>query len=117
MHPTASGQQSPMGPNVRTTTTAETVSATAEQLSAGHDIYARNCATCHGPEGQGSTQAGAPALRNVGSYREIRSKVVAGGPQMPAMGTLLTDQQLDAVSQYVAVKLFGAVVDGSTAVH
>jgi quinoprotein glucose dehydrogenase len=113
MHPSTSNQQSPVGPRVSTTPPAETVTATPEQLSAGHDVYARNCANCHGPEGQGSTQQGAPALRNAGSYQEIRSKVVAGGPQMPAMGTLLTDQQLDAVSQYVAVKLSAPVADGS----
>lgn len=83
------------------------VEATAEQLKAGQELFAQFCVACHGATGEGLPQAGAPALRGLGSFADIVSIVSNGSAEMPAMAAMMTADQLDAVSRYVAVELSG----------
>lgn len=75
----------------------------------GAAIYAANCAVCHGPMGGGRLESpaapdGAPSLNNpvfleTASEGFIRYSISAGRPgtAMPAYGTSLTDDQIDAL--------------------
>lgn len=86
---------------------AERVQATPEQLKAGQTLFAQYCVACHGASGEGLPQSGAPPLRNLGSFADIVSIVSNGSAEMPAMAAMMTADQLDAVSRYVAVELSG----------
>lgn len=82
----------------------ETIAITEAQRTDGRTIYAQSCAGCHGAQGEGSSQAGVPGLRNLGRLQDIRTKVAQGGPEMPPMLGILTPEQVDAVSRYVGVE-------------
>jgi mono/diheme cytochrome c family protein len=67
-------------------------------------VFASNCAICHGRSGEG-VAGGAPALTSLRDTAAIRERVAKGGVQMPAMRTLLTEDQIRDVSDYVAAGL------------
>jgi mono/diheme cytochrome c family protein len=96
-------------PSAATTRVAmEKVSATPQQLATGGDLYKQYCAACHGPKGQGATGSNAPPLKTVGSLDDVKNMISRGSAEMPAMSAVLTTEQIDAVSRYVAVELAGA---------
>lgn len=75
----------------------------------GEALYDRLCAGCHMPEGEGAEGAGVyPALRN-----NVRlefagypiSIIVNGQGGMPALGHLLSDEQVVAVTGYIQANL------------
>ncbi|MDP9297162.1 MAG: cytochrome c [Actinomycetota bacterium] len=79
------------------------------QVDAGAQLWGLNCATCHGPRGQGVS---APALNSqqfLGSVTDQQIKgIVAGGipgSEMPAWldeyGGPLTQQQIAALVAYI----------------
>jgi len=83
----------------------------------GAQVYQSICATCHGPEGvPSSTMAARLSVRDLTSA-EFRARAtpalveqqVRNGSQnklMPAMAGALTDEQIKAVSTYVASPAF-----------
>jgi mono/diheme cytochrome c family protein len=77
-------------------------------IEEGARLYAENCAVCHGPEGQG--RVGATLAKDWPSIRpdlQIEATIERGvpGSVMPAWslenGGPLTDQQIDALVQYI----------------
>lgn len=86
---------------------AKTVDATEEQLATGRAMFARFCAACHGSTGQGMRQSGAPALRGLGSFADIKAIISNGSAEMPAMSAMMKAEELDAVARFVAVELSG----------
>jgi len=80
------------------------VTASPRQLQIGGAIYATNCAACHGPKGQGNG-SNAPALKSLGTLDDIKNIISRGNAEMPAMGAILTPEQIDSVSRFVAVEL------------
>jgi cytochrome c oxidase cbb3-type subunit 3 len=66
-----------------------------------------NCAACHGPEGKGNREFGAPNLTDKdwlygGTKAEIRAQIVKGkGGVMPTWGTRLEPMTIDALAVYV----------------
>jgi quinoprotein glucose dehydrogenase len=81
------------------------VTASARQLQIGEQIFRQNCAACHGADGKGNPQANAPALQSLGTFDDIKNVITRGSAEMPAMGAILTAEQIDTVSRYVAVEL------------
>lgn len=79
---------------------------TEEMLSLGERLYAQNCAVCHGVTGQGTRRA--PAL-NVKSHLESTNDLAleqiitngVPGTAMPAWGTRLTRQEIQAIVAYI----------------
>lgn len=76
--------------------------ATAD-LDLGRRVYQANCAACHGASGQGGIgpQLGDGAV--VEQYPDPlahRSVVVEGRGGMPAWGSQLTEEEIDAVVAY-----------------
>jgi cytochrome c oxidase cbb3-type subunit 3 len=86
----------------------------AALAAAGQQIFADNCAACHGDDGKGNRDLGAPNLTDAiwlyGSDRDTVTATVAGARYgvMPAWGTApeggrprLTEDQIRAVAVYV----------------
>jgi cytochrome c oxidase cbb3-type subunit 3 len=76
-------------------------------LAAGRKTFADNCATCHGPEGKGNRELGAPNLTDaIWEYGSSRETIIEGilngrGGVMPAWGGRLSEPIIKALAVYV----------------
>jgi cytochrome c oxidase cbb3-type subunit 3 len=76
-------------------------------LAAGKKIFADNCATCHGAEGKGNRELGAPNLTDaIWLYGSDKAAIVDGlwngrGAVMPAWAGRLDDSTIKALTVYV----------------
>ena len=75
-------------------------------------LYQTDCVPCHGAKGEGSDIA--PSLNAAGSSALIEPKVTEGGGGMPVFSNLLTEQQIQAVSDYVAQNIADPTTHGAT---
>ncbi|WP_348788045.1 c-type cytochrome [Leifsonia sp. NPDC080035] len=94
-----------------TTTTAsaeqpQVQSATKSSVDEGQKLFQANCATCHGMNAEGTTNA--PSLIGVGAAA-VDFQVGTGrmpmqmqGPQAPEKPVQFTDEQVTALADYVA---------------
>lgn len=69
-------------------------------VEAGRAVYASQCASCHGPSGEGGR---GPSLIGIGRVFETaegqEAFVKTGGAGMPVFGRILTDEEVrDAVA-------------------
>jgi alcohol dehydrogenase (cytochrome c) len=94
------------GPSVGVGHAGETPAEPADQgkgdAAAGQQIFADNCAGCHGQSGTGGN--GGPDLTTIPSARNIErvvAQVTNGGGGMPAFKGTLTPKQINDVSAYV----------------
>lgn len=86
--------------------------ANGMQGEIGKDVFTDNCSSCHGDNGEG-TEGVAPAL-NIYAKPEFIKMVLASGKiadsdtsvrvigAMPSFKSMLSDEQMDAVSRYVS---------------
>jgi cytochrome c oxidase cbb3-type subunit III len=78
-----------------------------KEVAAGKELFAANCAVCHGEAGQGDREKGAPRLASrVHLYGDERAAVVAQitAPRMgvmPAWHTRLDDATIKSLTLYV----------------
>jgi len=76
-------------------------------LAAGAKIFADNCAVCHGPDGKGNRELGAPNLTDqIWLYAPDKKTIMEGiingrGGVMPAWGGKLDDVTVKALTVYV----------------
>jgi cytochrome c oxidase cbb3-type subunit 3 len=76
-------------------------------LARGAKVFADNCAACHGPEGKGNREVGAPNLTdNIWLYAPDKKTIMEGitngrGGVMPAWGGKLDDATIKALTVYV----------------
>ncbi|MDX1384612.1 MAG: c-type cytochrome, partial [Thermoanaerobaculia bacterium] len=84
---------------------ADDVAATPEQLEIGRVLYAENCAECHGADGRGTRMSNAPPLDRPGSLADVRLVIVEGGPEMPALGAVMPESQIEALARFVVLGL------------
>jgi cytochrome c oxidase cbb3-type subunit 3 len=76
-------------------------------LAAGAKIFADNCAVCHGPQGKGNREVGAPNLTdNIWLYAPDKKTIMEGitngrGGVMPAWGAKLSPVTIKALAVYV----------------
>ncbi len=81
----------------------DAVAPTAE----GEKLYAENCAACHGPEGKGNPELGAPNLADAiwlygGDKASIVNRIAnGGGGVMPAWKDRLDETTIKALTVYV----------------
>lgn len=79
----------------------------AAKLAAGAEVFADNCAACHGDDGTGDREQGAPNLADAiwlygGDYDSLLDTVTYSRyGVMPAWNTRLTEAQIRAVAVYV----------------
>ena len=89
-----------------TTAAADTQTAHAELVDEGQKLFAANCATCHGLSLEGTSEA--PTLIGVGAASVDfqvgtgRMPAAASGPQAEKKPVQFTDEQVKALSAYVA---------------
>ncbi|WP_460239379.1 outer membrane protein assembly factor BamB family protein [Aurantivibrio plasticivorans] len=82
---------------------AERVEADESELLKGKQVFARMCAACHGSHGDGS--AGAPALTQLTNFGQVQRAVAQGGVEMPPMVTMMSEDDISAVSKFVVLQL------------
>jgi cytochrome c oxidase cbb3-type subunit 3 len=76
-------------------------------LAAGKAVFADNCAVCHGPDGKGNRELGAPNLTDqIWLYASDKNTIMQGitngrGGVMPAWGGRLDDTTIKALTVYV----------------
>jgi cytochrome c oxidase cbb3-type subunit 3 len=76
-------------------------------LALGKKVFADNCAVCHGPEGKGNRQVGAPNLTDkIWLYSSDKATIMQGvqngrGGVMPAWQGRLSDPIIKALTVYV----------------
>jgi len=76
-------------------------------LARGAKIFADNCAVCHGPQGKGNREVGAPNLTdNIWLYASDKKTIMEGiingrGGVMPAWAGKLDDVTIKALAVYV----------------
>jgi mono/diheme cytochrome c family protein len=85
------------------------VEATPQQLASGEGLYARNCAVCHGPQGEGIPGGNAPQLKATAALADVRNIIARGAPEMPPLGGVLTAEEIDSLARFVKVRLAGPV--------
>ena len=79
----------------------------------GADVYAEQCAACHGPQGLGDRTKGAPNLTDAewlyGSAREdINGQIVNGrGGVMPTWSSRFTPETIKALAVYIHANAAG----------
>ncbi|MDX2177262.1 MAG: PQQ-dependent sugar dehydrogenase [Candidatus Sumerlaeia bacterium] len=79
--------------------------AASPSVDAGRALYNRYCVGCHGPRLDGGTAGNlmAPELVHGSARAEIRRSIAEGYPQsaMPGYEGALTDQQIDALADFI----------------
>lgn len=81
--------------------------ADAQAVQRATTLYAEQCASCHGPDGKGLRQFGAPNLTDKewlygGTREDIKAQIVNGrGGVMPTWGSRLDPMTIDALAVYV----------------
>lgn len=75
----------------------------ASLMDAGAQVFAGNCAVCHGAEGQGGIGPRLDGNSNLERGELVAKRVVHGFPEhgMPPFGDQLDDRQVAAVATYV----------------
>jgi quinoprotein glucose dehydrogenase len=84
---------------------AQTFTATAEELSLGQEKFGQVCAMCHGANGAGVPGGNAPALVNRTDYENIARVILQGQGEMPSMAAALKPAEIEAVAKYTVRKL------------
>ena len=95
-------------------------SAGADDLELGRQVYAKNCASCHGTDGKGNTKvekmlkARIPPLANAATKADagLLKLVSEGKKPMPAFATRLSKDELEAVVHFVKGLATGQVAGG-----
>ena len=68
---------------------------------AGKSVFDQHCVACHGANGEGLQNQG-PNLQNLYDLDQISKAVQLGGVEMPPMQTLLSVEEIQQVSKFVA---------------
>ncbi len=76
---------------------ATTVPETASGPTDGERIHQASCASCHGRTGGGGLAPGLKGIAEVMTFEEHETTVREGRGAMPAFGTALTDEEIEAV--------------------
>lgn len=110
------GMMPPMGPALGAEGTKDVVNYVRSLSGLAHDslraqrgaeLFAQNCAACHGPEGKGTQAMGAPNLTDedwlYGSSEAIVTETVANGRtnRMPGFGDFLGEAKVHLLTAYV----------------
>ncbi len=94
--------------------------ATPDQFAAARALFAKNCQTCHGPNGTGGpvkledgTKLKVPSLREGHALRHPDSDFVKqinkGGDGMPAFKDKLTPPQIDELIRFIRHEFQGGM--------
>jgi mono/diheme cytochrome c family protein len=82
------------------------------------DLFAQNCARCHGPSGRGISSVGTPDFTSSGVQASLNDRQIADtirngkSGRMPAFGKELNSDQISSLAAYV--RSFGTSSSGSS---
>jgi quinol---cytochrome-c reductase cytochrome c subunit len=99
---------------------AAATTAAADDVTAGKQLFLANCATCHGVNAEGRSQA--PSLIGVGAAAVDfqvgtgRMPLAASGPQAPSSSQRFSDAQISQLAAYIASTGPGPSVPSADAV-
>ena len=100
---TPAGVASPAGSGSFTPApTPEPLPSSTYPPGSGARVFAENCAGCHGAKGEGYV---GPPLAPAGFASLVAPMVTQGGINMPPFAGVLSDQDVNAVAEYVAQEL------------
>lgn len=83
------------------TASTDDFDASGDLLLQGESIYLNNCAVCHGNDGQKGLSGSPMLTESELGYEDIVNRIQKGKNAMPAYEGLLSEEQIDAVAQYV----------------
>jgi mono/diheme cytochrome c family protein len=98
---------------------ALSLSASPEQLAQGAALYAEECASCHGPDGNqgGEVDLSDPAFMARHSAADLYAAITDGAAGMPSFAQGLGEAERWAVARYVQTLAFSqGVAQGGTAI-
>ncbi len=72
-----------------------------EVMIHGQEVYATTCAQCHGAQGQGAFGTKLEGFERLANGTSLVRTVLLGLNSMPALGPVLDDEQVAAVTTYV----------------
>jgi mono/diheme cytochrome c family protein len=107
-------------PNSNTTKPASSAAATPDPLAEARGLFAKNCQTCHQPDGKGGpvklddgTRLRVPSLREGHALRhpdsDFRKQIEKGGDGMPAFKDKLSAQQIDGLIHFIRQEFEGGI--------
>lgn len=73
----------------------------ATLIDEGESLYDRNCAGCHGADGEGGEGPALVANENLAFVSSIATQVIEGGAYMPPFGTRFTDREIAALASFI----------------
>jgi predicted lipoprotein with Yx(FWY)xxD motif len=97
---------SPTGQPIKQEPTAEEIPVDrvlfAALMTEGEQLFARNCAVCHGAEGQGVIGPSLRGMVTISSAGFIASTIIQGRTfhGMPAFGPMLSDREVAAIATF-----------------
>ena len=68
----------------------------------GAALFSDKCSGCHGDQGQGGVGPNLQESAKAGDIDQVIEQITNGGGGMPAFKGQLSDQQIQAVAQYVS---------------
>jgi mono/diheme cytochrome c family protein len=74
-------------------------------LDSGRQIYTTVCVTCHGEQGQGGHQGGAPLLGKELTLGHIMTMATYGRNTMPGFAAAFTREQIQDVGTFILDEL------------
>lgn len=74
---------------------------TSEVMAEGEQIYARNCASCHGDRGRGVVGPALAGNESTADASAVARQIVHGRDEMPPFGGILDDAQIAAVGTFI----------------
>ncbi|MAK62049.1 MAG: pyrroloquinoline quinone-dependent dehydrogenase [Ponticaulis sp.] len=86
------------------TETVSDIDISADEIKTAWTVYEENCGFCHGPAGEGVSPV-APGIKGLTDYTSVRERIEQGGVEMPAMATMLSDEELDLITRFVITDL------------
>ena len=94
---------------IATVIIAMTFSSVSLAADTGADVFKAKCATCHGPDGSGSTPVGKSLKLRDLSSKEVQAQsdadlttiITKGKNKMPAYDGKLTKEQIDSLVKFV----------------
>jgi mono/diheme cytochrome c family protein len=89
-----------------TTTAATTTTTGGAATASGAQLFSNNCESCHGPLGAGGHVGPNLQKSRVAEHLDrVEKQVRNGGGAMPPFSGVLSDQEIDAVAQYVVEQI------------
>ncbi len=72
-----------------------------EVVAQGRDLFAQNCAACHGAQGEGAFGTRLQGFERLNNATALARTIVHGMNTMPGFGGSLSDEQIAAVGTFV----------------